>query len=600
MLYIFGAPSIITLLIRNILFIFFYSQFIEPLLFSKTIRQRLFIMLVIFSIFFFINYWYSRYFGNYFSLSNLLSGEATGTFSYYEILVKQIIRFWDIFFVLDLAASAYLGFKMISFYDFKIEEKLSYLNISFNKTAVGILILLLLVQIFTGSIFIDEINPINIYQEGTSYYASVYGIIPLYTMEAYIYLNKSEEKVKPELEEVPYYKSQNQLSSKKIDADQPNIILIQVESLDAAVVDYIYQGEEITPYLNELKSQSIYFDNFYAQKVNGSFDADLSVLTSLYPVNRSYVFRDIDMGRFDTLPKLLKEEGYQTLAFHNNDKDFFNRAEAYPDLGFDKFYSKEDFEEKYYPVPEERALGVNDYDFFADSQEIIKEAAEKDDPFLAYLISLTSHTPFNFYPKEAAEDFPGVENELLRNYFKSINFFDKSLENFMTELNKAGILENTVVVIYSDHESEIQTEEYKSGREFNLWRSAKIPYHIPFLIYHPDLENETISRAGTTTDIAPTILDLLDFNSLPEQFVGDSLFVEKNEPILFLHETPQIFYQDQLYIKELDRLQKVGFLKDSEKEIEISAKKIEELEQIIDYMRRIFMVNEGEIFKEVE
>jgi phosphoglycerol transferase MdoB-like AlkP superfamily enzyme len=601
MLYIFDAPSILTLLIRNILFIYFYSQFLEPLLFSKKIRQRLFILLVIFSVFFFINYWYNRYFGDYFSLSNLLSGEATGTFSYYEILVKQIIRIWDIVFILDITAAAYLGFKLITAYDFKLEEKNIHKNISFNKSAaVGILITLLIIQIFTGAAYMEDISPTNIYQEGTSYYASIYGIIPLYTMETYIYLNKPEEKIDPELKKVPYYQSQKQLSSKKLNAEKANIILIQVESLDAAVIDYSYQGKEVTPYLNELKSKSLYFNNFYAQKVNGSFDADLSVLTSLYPVNRSYVFREIDMSRFETLPKLLKERGYKTLAFHNNDKDFFNRSEAYPDLGFDRFYSREDFDENYYPVSEERGLGVNDYDFFADSQKIIKRTAEEENPFFAYLISLTSHTPFNFYPKTAVEDFKEVDNELLRNYFKSINFLDQSLQYFMDNLEEAGILENTLVVIYSDHESEIQTGEYKSGREFILWRSVKIPYHIPLIIHHPELGKKTISHAGTTTDIAPTILDLLDFKSLPQQFVGDSLFLKKTEPILFLHETPQIFYQNQLYIKELDTLQKVGYLKGHEKEVQISEEKANELAEIINYMRRIFMINEGEIFREVE
>jgi len=554
-----------------------------------------------FSIFFFINYWYNRYFGDYFSLSNLLSGEATGTFSYYEILIKQIIRIWDAFFILDITAAAYLGFKSISAYEFKLEEKNLYKNISFNKSAaVGILVFLLVIQILSGAAFMEEIRPTNIYQEGTSYYVSVYGILPLYTMEAYIYLNRPKEKVEPILEKAPYYQTQKQLSSKKLNADNANVILIQVESLDAAVIDYSFNGKEVTPYLNKLKSRGLYFDNFYAQKVNGSFDADLSVLTSLYPVNRSYVFRDIDMSRFETLAKLLKKRGYQTFAFHNNDKGFFNRAEAYPDLGFDKFYSEKDFKESYYPVPEERGLGVNDYDFFAESQEIIINAAEKEQPFFAYLISLTSHTPFDFYPKEAVEDFAEVENELLRNYFKSINFFDKSLANFMKELETNGILANTLIVVYSDHESEIETDKYKSGREFILWRSVKKPYHIPLIINHPELKNQIISHAGTTTDIAPTVLDLLDFSSLPEQFVGDSLFLRENDPLLFLHETPQIYYNNQLFVKGLDSLEKVGYLKDHEEKVQISDHKLNEIEEIINYMRKIFMINEGEIFKEVE
>jgi len=443
-------------------------------------------------------------------------------------------------------------------------------------------------------------GPAELYQSGSSYLASVYGILPLYTMEAYSFITREDEKPRPELKNIPYYKKQNQLSEVEPLPEDTNVILIQVESFDAKIVDYRQQGKEVTPFLNKLKSESLYFDNFYAQKVNGSFDADLSTLTSLYPVNRSYVFRDIDLSSFKSLPLLLKQKGYQTLAFHNNDRNFFNRAEAYPDLAFDRFYSERYFEEKIYPVPEERALGVNDYDFFNSSAEIIKKAAQKDEPFFAYLISLTSHTPFNFYPEEAVGDFAEVNNNLVQNYFKSINFLDSSLENFISNLKKAGVMDNTLLVVYGDHESEIKTMEYQSGRDFTLWRNVKVPYHIPLFIKHPEIENKVIEREGTTTDITPTILDLLDFNELPEQFVGSSLFLDNQEPILFLHETPHILKEGQLFIKELDKLIKVGHLKNQEKEFVISEQKIKELEEIIDYMRSIFMINQGEIFKEVE
>ena len=419
-------------------------------------------------------------------------------------------------------------------------------------------------------------------------------------MEAYSYFTREQEKPKPKLENIPYYKKQNQLSEVQSLPEKTNVILIQVESLDAKIIDYSQQGKEVTPYLNDLKEESLYFENFYAQKVNGSFDADLSTLTSLYPVNRSYVFRDIDLSSFQSLPLLLKEKGYQTMAFHNNDRDFFNRAEAYPDLGFDRFYSERYFKEKIYSIAEAESLGVNDYDFFDSSAEVIKRAAEREKPFFAYLISLTSHTPFNFYPENAVEDFAEVNNNLVHNYFKSINFLDSSIDNFISKLEDAGLMENTLLVIYSDHESEIKTMEYESGRDFTLWRNVKIPYHIPLIIKHPELENKISDREGTTTDIAPTVLDLLGYEELPEQFVGSSLFLENDEPILFLHETPHILCQGQLYIKELDRLIKVGHLKNKEKEISISKQKVNELEEIINYMRSIFMINQGDIFKGVE
>ena len=604
MLQVFYAPSITALIIRNLFFVACYLKFVEPLLISKKIRQRLFFMLFIFTFFFVINYWYNRYFGNFLSVSDIFAGEGTGTFSMYQVLFTHIFKFRDIIIILDLALLGVFGFNSLP--DLKLSDSWGLWNFYFKKSTIKnttvfvLIILVLVIQVFAGSLIMGEGSPVKLYQSGSSYLASVYGILPLYTMEAYSYFHRSEKKPRPELDDIPYYQKQKQLSGTKTLAKNTNVILIQVESLDAKIIDYKQQGKQITPFLNDLKEESLYFENFYAQKVNGSFDADLSTLTSLYPVNRSYVFRDIDLSRFHSLPLLLKDKGYQTLAFHNNDRNFFNRAEAYPDLGFDHFYSQRYFKETIFPVPKDRGLGINDYDFFDSSAGLIKEAAQQEKPFFAYLISLTSHTPFNFYPQKAVENFAEVDNNLVQNYFKSISFLDKSLKNFISKLEKAGIMENTLLVIYSDHESEIKTMEYESGRDFTLWRNVKTPYHIPLFINHPQLKNTVYEREGTTTDIAPTILDLLGYQKLPKQFVGKSLFLEQEDPILFLHETPQLLKDGQLFIKEIEELLKVGHLKDQKKEIEIPQKKLEELNEIIDYMRSIFMINQGDIFKEVE
>lgn len=604
MLQIFYAPSLTALIIRNLFFVIFYLRFVEPLLISKKIRQRLFFMLIIFTVFFFANHWYNRHFGNFLSISDISAGGGIGTFEMYEVVFIQIFKFWDLFFILDIILLGVYGFNSLPdlerFDDWGLWDlSLKSLPLK-NTTAFALIFLLLLTQVVAGSYIMGGEGPAKLYQSGSSYLASVYGILPLYTMEAYSFITREEQKPRPELKNIPYYKKQKQLSEIKALPENTNVILIQVESLDAKIIDYRQQGKEVTPFLNKLKSESLYFENFYAQKVNGSFDADLSTLTSLYPVNRSYVFRDIDLGSFQSLPLLLKEKGYQTLAFHNNDRNFFNRAEAYPDFAFERFYSERYFNEEIYPVAEDRRLGVNDYDFFNSSAEIIKKAAQKDEPFFAYLISLTSHTPFNFYPEEAVEDFAEVNSSLVQNYFKSISFLDSALENFTAKLKKAGLMENTLLLVYGDHESEIKTMEYQSGRDFTIWHNVKVPYHIPLLIKHPEIENKVVAREGTTTDIAPTILDLLDFNELPDQFVGSSLFLDNQEPILFLHETPHILKEGQLFIKELDNLIKVGHLKNQEKEVIISEQKIKELEEIIDYMRSIFMINQGEIFKEVE
>ncbi|MDZ5001173.1 LTA synthase family protein, partial [Clostridium perfringens] len=64
-----------------------------------------------------------------------------------------------------------------------------------------------------------------------------------------------------------------------------NLIAIQVESLENFVINKKVYGQEITPTLNKLLSQSLYFDNIYEQNNSGtSSDADLMVNTSIFPV----------------------------------------------------------------------------------------------------------------------------------------------------------------------------------------------------------------------------------------------------------------------------------------------------------------------------
>ena len=113
MLQIFYAPSLTALIIRNLFFAIFYLKFIEPLLISKKIRQRLFFMLFIFSFFFIANYWYNRYFGNFLSISDLFSGEGTGDLTMYQVLFTHIFKFRDFIIILDLALLGFSGFNSL-------------------------------------------------------------------------------------------------------------------------------------------------------------------------------------------------------------------------------------------------------------------------------------------------------------------------------------------------------------------------------------------------------------------------------------------------------------------------------------------------------
>ncbi|MFW5998446.1 MAG: LTA synthase family protein [Halanaerobiaceae bacterium] len=581
LLRIFYVPSITGIILRNIIFILISFYIILPFIQNKKIRKILLILYFVFTFIFIANYWYNNYLGNYISFNDIVSGKGAGRFSILEVWFKHILRFYDLIFFLDMILLVYLHrYKSNKGHIFNKKNSKQYVFIP-----LLIILILLLGQIYITNHLLGNRRPVELYSRSSSEFVNVYGIIPLYIYEAYLnYTGSETDTIEAD---IPNVLDESKLNSKKILPDNINIMVIQVESLDEKIIDYKYKGKEITPFLNQLKQESIYYENIYSQHVNGSFDADLAFLTSLYPINKNYAFKENDMSKYNSLIKKIKEErGYNSLAFHGNDKTFFHRHQAYPELGFNQFYSRENYsEENKIMEMEESYLGINDYDFLDQTLDYIKKT---DTPFFSYIITVTSHTPFNFYPSDQEQnEFEDIENILVRDYFNSIAFTDKALEMFCQRLQDNGILDNTLLIIYGDHESEIKEEEYNSGNEFEMNMELKNPHNIPLFIKYPENEPEIRTKTGTITDIAPTILDLLGIEETPIEFLGNSLLSAEKNPVLFLHEIPQILYRNQLFIKQQDSFEIIGYLQDKKNDIQLSNSQIEYINNIIDYTKNI-------------
>lgn len=498
----------------------------------------------------------------------------------FKVLLRQIFKVTDLIFIIDVIILGIYRTKEKSTTEIKkifIREDI--------KTRLLILCLIILIafsQIYITNSILRNRKPLVLYNENTSAFINVYGILPLYFYEFYTnYLFSEEEIIKKE----PIPPPEENLSGKKVIKEDHNIIVIQVESLDENIIDYKYNGKEVTPFLNKLKRDSLYADKFYAQHINGSFDAEFSFLTSIYPINKNYGFKINDLSEFDSLVRRLNNKGYKTMAFHGNDKEFFYRHKAFPELGFDKFYSKEDFSFEDREIKMNTSVfGLNDYDFFLQSFDYINKAEQ---PFFAFLITVTSHTPFDTYPQEyAVEEFNKINNPLVRDYFNSISFVDKSLELFFDKLKATGLDENTMIIIYSDHDAGIEKDEYSSKKEFVTNINIKVPESIPLFIIYPSLEEGEIDKEGTPTDLAPTILDILGEEKKPEEFLGNSLINKKRTPVLFLNEIPTILYKDYLFAKQSNDIEQIGFLKEvGEKNIKLPNKN--KINSLIDYMKGI-------------
>ncbi|MDD6794763.1 MAG: LTA synthase family protein [Clostridiaceae bacterium] len=280
-----------------------------------------------------------------------------------------------------------------------------------------------------------------------------------------------------------------------------NLIIIQWESLENCVINQSIEGQEITPNLNKLINNSLYFNNFHDQTYGGtSSDAELITNTSVFPVREGTTFFRYPSNKYKySMPNIFKDLGYSTLASHPDKGSYWNWLANLKSIGYEKCLDAGD-----YDTSEIINLGMSDKSYLKQFGEVIKE---QKNPFLAYTITLTSHSPFDMPEEDRYLNLPSnLQDTKLGGYFQSINYTDKYLGEFLKNLADEGILENTVVAIYGDHEGvhKFYDDEVEAMTGLESWME-KNNKEIPLIIYNKDLEGKVLSQIGGQVDTLPTI-----------------------------------------------------------------------------------------------
>lgn len=320
-----------------------------------------------------------------------------------------------------------------------------------------------------------------------------------------------------------------------------NIIVIHAESMQKFAMDLTFNNKEVTPNLNKLANEGIFFSNFYSQVgVGTSSDAEFTFNTSLMPSTKGTVFVNYFDRDYISIPKLLKEQGYYTYSMHANTGEFWNRNTMHKSLGYDKFYNKDS-----YTIDETIGLGLSDKSFFRQSVDIMKQIKEEENkPFYSLLIMLSNHTPFS--DLALMEDYKTtidvtidnqtvtrdyLNNTTMGNYLRSVHYADSAIGEFIDNLDKEGLLENTVLVIYGDHDARLDFEDFNLLYNYDpITDTIKtendegyIPYtkynyeldrKVPFIIWTKDQNyNLNVNTPMGMIDVLPTLGNMIGIHS---------------------------------------------------------------------------------------
>lgn len=367
--------------------------------------------------------------------------------------------------------------------------------------------------------------------------------------------------------------------------ENKNVIVIHAESIMTHDMTLSFNNKELTPNLNKLASEGLFFSNFYSQvSVGTSSDTEFSFNTSLLPASTGTVFVNYWQRTYESMPNSLRNKGYYTASMHANNASFWNRNVMHETLGYNKFYAKDTYD--YSDDAKVLGMGLSDKEFFKQSVQKIKKISEENDKFYTTLITLTNHTPWDGGDKygdytvdykttstnengEVIEiTLPYMEGTELGNYFKAVHYADEAIGEFIKELDENGLLENTVVVIYGDHDAKISKKEYKYFYNYDFEtgevydkddeRYINVDYYnyelnrkVPFIIWTKEskenkLLNKKIDKVMGMYDTMPTLANMFNFDY--KYALGHDIFSTKENIVVFPNGnwvTDKMYYNSQ-------------------------------------------------------
>ena len=289
-----------------------------------------------------------------------------------------------------------------------------------------------------------------------------------------------------------------------------NLVLVTIESLSAKYLGSFGDRRGLTPNLDALRDQSLFFSNFYATGTRT--DRGLEAITLSMPPTpgRSIVKRIGRESGFASLGQQLEAKGYDSV-FAYGGRGYFDNMNAF--FGGNGYRIVDQSS-----VPEDQmhfqnAWGMADEDLYAQAMKIADQDHAAGKPFFLQLMTTSNHRPYT-YP-DGRIDIPSG-----RGREGAVKYTDYAIGQFLDHARDKPWFNNTVFVFVADHTAG------SAGKE-------DLPvanYHIPLFILAPGLVvPHEVSTLSSQIDLAPTLLALLNMDYV-STFYGRNVLSDETRP----------------------------------------------------------------------
>ncbi len=302
-----------------------------------------------------------------------------------------------------------------------------------------------------------------------------------------------------------------------------NVVLITVESLSAEFLKHYGNQNNITPFLDQLAEESLFFTNLYATG-NRTVRGLEAVTLSLPPTPGESVVKRVDNKEKFSIASVFNSKGYTSKFLYGGDAYFDNMQDFFQGNGYD-IVDKSNLKPS--EISFSNIWGVCDEDMAKKAIQTMNAEAKTGKPFFNHWMTVSNHRPFT-YP-EGKISISGTA----KSRDGGVMYTDYALKQFFEMAKKQPWFKNTVFVIVADHCAS------SSGK-------TELPmdkYRIPGFIYAPGfIQPQKIDKLVSQIDLMPTLLGLLNFD-YQSKFFGQNVLLSTYKPRAFI-----ATYQDLGYI----------------------------------------------------
>lgn len=368
-----------------------------------------------------------------------------------------------------------------------------------------------------------------------------------------------------------------------------NLVVFVAEGLSNVAI-----REDLTPNLYRLYKEGFQFENFYTplfpvSTADGEYMTDTSLIPkegvwSIYRINGNYMPY--------SYANVFKSLGYSTNSYHNHTYTYYHRDEYLKTMGYDSYLAKGNGLEKrmntnIWPSSDYEMVNVTVDDYI------------NNDKFLAYYMTVSGH--LNYTTKgnsmssrnwDKVKDLP--YSHKAKAYLASQIELDKAVGELINQLEAAGKLEDTVIVLSPDHYpygltlSELnELSTYERDNTFEK-------HHTPLLIWNSSMQEPIkIEKTCSSLDVLPTVLNLFGIEYDSRLLMGNDILAENSEQI--------VIFSDRSFITQEGRYDSINNKFTPNEGIEVEEDYVEKINQKIyqkfkisamvldnDYYRKIF------------